>query len=258
VQPDVRVAEVSASASFGSKRTDPTGAFAFEGLKAGTYALRIGERFGDRSPQKYGMAVRNGLVLAEGARLEGIEIRLEAAARIEGVVTGPDGKPVSDATISVQDDTGTPLQISARPMTDASGRFAVEGLPAARVLVVARTNSLVSAESPPTTLKAGETAHVEIALRKGTVLHVIVHEKDGSPVFAGVRLVDDQGRDAGYVDWSDLGQDGDAPNPEAGQRIGPVLPGHYKVTATNHDLTSVSADVDVSGDEQTITLKFGG
>ena len=260
VEPDVRTAELSSSASYGTKRTDEKGAFAFDGLKAGTYALRAGVDFGGRGTRKNGMAARSGLVLAEGGSIEGLEIRLEAAARIEGVVSGPDGKPVPDATILVRDESGAPLQIASIPATDGSGHFAVEGLPAAKVFVVARTKGLVSAESPPTALKAGETARVDLALRRGTVLHVVVREKDGTPVLAAVALVDDQGRDAGYGEWYDSGsggEDGVAATAEAGQRIGPVLPGHYKVTATNHDLASVSADVDLSGDEQTVTLKFG-
>ncbi|HEV8113770.1 MAG TPA: carboxypeptidase-like regulatory domain-containing protein [Planctomycetota bacterium] len=257
VQPDERTVHLSNSATYGQIESDGNGAFVFEGLKAGTYCLRVNEEWFDETP-KWGACTRAGIVLAEGAHVDGIEIRLSVAARIEGKVVGPDGQVVAGATVMGRDEQGTPLQHGPPTITDGSGSFSIDGLAAGKVTIMAWTKSLVTAGSLTVVVHAGETTRVALSLVQGTVLRVFVRGADGKAVGASVRVEDEHGKAVGeqyaFDEQSWLGED----SPEAGQTIGPLPPGRYKVTATNHDKQSVSQDVSVSGAEQTVTLKYGG
>jgi protocatechuate 3,4-dioxygenase beta subunit len=257
LQPDGRTAELSSSASYGQKETDEKGAFVFEGLKGATYRLQAGDSPWSGGSGKVGSCTKTGIVLPEGGHIDGLEVRLQATARIEGSVTGPDGQALAGATIIARDDQGNVIERWPPAVSDSSGRFAIDGLTPGQATVTARTSKLVSPESPPLTLRSGETSKVELAARAGTILRVIVQESDGTAVGASVSVTDDRGRDVGrgYGFAFDLGGDS---SPEAGQMVGPILPGSYKVTATNHDRKSVTQDVSVSGDEQVVTLKYGG
>ena len=259
LQPDGRTAELSSSASYGQKQTDEKGAFVFEGLKGATYRLQAGDSPWDFSRTKSGMCVRTGIVLAEGGHVDDLEVRLQTPARIEGLVTGPDGQAVAGAGVIARDEQGEVIQRWPETITDGSGRFSMDALTPGKVTVTARTLKLVSPESPALNLRAGETSRVELAARPGTMLRVIVQEGDGKVVGASITVTDDRGRDCSRGSGMMFGFDsgGDA-NSGPGQRIGPVLPGQYRVTATNHDRASVSQDVSVSGDEQVVTLKYGG
>jgi hypothetical protein len=260
LQPDGRTAELSSSASYGQKETDEKGAFVFEGLKGATYRLDAGNTPWGGSPAgKTGSCTKTGIVLPEGGKIDGLEVRLQATSRIEGSVTGPDGQALAGATVIAHDDQGNMIQRWPPAVSDSSGRFVIDGLTPGQVTVTARTSKLVSPESPALTLRSGETSKVDLAARAGTILRVIVQESDGTPVGASVAVTDDRGRDVGGGYGFDLGFDsGGDSGPGAGQKIGPILPGSYKVTATNHDRKSVAQDVSVSGDEQVVTLKYGG
>ena len=259
LEPEASTADLSASASAGFRATDEAGAFAFDGLKAGTYRISAGTGETAGRPRSPGRAVRRDLVLAEDDRIEDVELRLVPAARLEGLVTGPDGKPCAGARLLLREESGSLVQVShPAPSTDASGRFTIEELTPGAVTVGARTARLAAVENPRVLLLPGETARVSLALGPGTVIRVIVQEKDGRPVGAALRVVDARGLQVGAVYPFGLDETGDAVSPEEGVRIGPIPPGRYTVTATNHDRTSTSREVTISGDEQVVTLKFGG
>jgi hypothetical protein len=258
LSPDGRSGELSGSASYGHKESDERGAFAFEGLKGGVYKLEIGSGPWVGQGPKAGTCTRSGVELPEGGHVEGIELRLQATARVEGSVTGPDGAPVAGAVVYARDDQGNLIQRWPRPVTDGSGRFSLDGLTPGAMTFGARTSKLAPVESATVALRAGETSRIVLEVRAGTILRVIVQDGDGTPVGASVRVADDRGRDMGALSQFDLEFLDGPPSPDAGQRIGPLLPGHYRVTATNHDRASASKDVDVSGDEQVVTVKYGG
>jgi hypothetical protein len=258
LQPDSRAAELSSSASYGQKETDEKGTFAFDGLKGGSYRLQAGEQPWGNGAPKLGTYTKSGIVLADGGHIDGLEVRLQSSARIEGSVTGPDGQAVAGAYVTVRDEQGAVIERWPPGISDGSGRFSMDGLAPGKVTVTARTKKLVSAESAPVMLRAGETTQVELALRAGAMLRVIVQEGEGKVVGASVAVTDDHGRDVGGGYGFGFGFDDGGSAAEPGQLIGPILPGRYKVTATNHDKVSVSQDVNVSGEDQVVTLKYGG
>jgi hypothetical protein len=259
LQPEESTAELSSSMSVGFLETDGSGAFAFDGLKEGFYRIEAGQLAGpDPSPGK-GTAVLARLILAESQRIEGLELRLQAPARLEGLVTDQDGKPCPGAVVFVRDETGSLIVRSYPPPTsDASGRFTIGGLSPCTVTVGARTKKLVVVEAPCLTLRSGETARVSLALHPGTVLRVLVQEHTGKPVGALIRVTHERGQQVGAAYPYGVDEAGEPFSPDSGVRIGPIPPGRYTVTATNHDRTSTSREISVSGDEQVVTLKFGG
>jgi hypothetical protein len=253
--PEQHVAELSSSLSVGSRDTDVYGAFAFDGLQAGVYRLTAGSV---RGRVAAGMAVVKNLVLEEDRGVDRLEIRLQAPARIEGTIAGPDGKPCAGAVVFVRDDTESRLAETYPPPTsDAGGRFAIEGLPPGAFRIGARTDGLVTLESQRIELRPGETSRVALELRAGTRLRVVVQEQDGRAVGASLRVTDDRGEVVGSAYPLTDGDRAEPPAPENGARIGPIPPGHYTITATNHGGASASREISVSGDEQLVTLKYG-
>ena len=255
LDPEPRVAELSASLSLGSRETDGAGAFAFEGLKAGVYRITANSM---RGRVAAGTAVVKDLVLEEERAVEHLELRLSAPARIEGTITGPDGKPYAGAVVFLRDPAGSRLEAGPPPPTsDAGGRFSIDGLPPGELWIGARTEGLVTVETRPIDLRAGETSRIALELRAGTRLRVLVQEEDGRPVGASLRVADERGQVVGSAIPLSDGDRGSSETPESGLRIGPIPPGRYTITATNHDGASASREVSVSGDEQVVTLKYG-
>jgi hypothetical protein len=256
LEPEPRVAELSASFSVGFRDTDADGRFAFDGLKSGIYRIAAGSAHG--RPSSTTAVVRN-LVLEEDRAVDRLEIRLQAAARIEGTVAGPDGKPFAGAVVFLRDDADSRLAAPYPPPTsDAAGRFAIEGLPPGEIRIGARTDGLVTLETPRIDLHPGETSRIALELRAGTRLRVVVQEEDGRAVGASLRVADERGQTVGSAYPLPDGDRGEPAAPEDGARIGPILPGRYTITATNHDGASASREISVSGDEQLVTLKYGG
>ncbi len=251
LMPEAKSTELPSS---GSTTTDDRGAFVFEFLKAQTYRL-------DANPSDWiasgstGRGARTGLVLADGGKIDDVEIRLEAGARLEGTVVGPDGRAVVGATVLIGNGGG--FNGSIPEVSDASGRFARDGLPAGSCVVRASTKSLVAQESTVVALRSGETARVTISLGKGTRLRVAVQDAGGTFVSAALAVVDARGQPVPTGTWMDDVEFGAGPGP-SGTLVGTVPQGRLKITATNHDHVSVTGEFDVSGDEQTVTLKFGG
>jgi hypothetical protein len=85
----------------------------------------------------------------------------------------------------------------------------------------------------------------------------VVHEEDGRPVGASLRVADERGQVVGSAYPLSNGDRGEPVTPETGARIGPIPPGRYTITATNHDGASASREISVSGEEQVVTLKYG-
>jgi uncharacterized protein (DUF2141 family) len=256
---DASVAELSSDAAGGVVATDVAGHFRFEGLPAGTYALATQGLNRSESEPVHGELHKQGLVLAAGAALEGIELKLEKAGRIEGLVFDATGSPAPNARVFVRDQHGEIVSSSGWSSTSASGRFEVAGLSPGSYTVFARTDALCSNESAPIVIASDDSAHVELTLQPSALLRVIVDDEHGHPTGAMIGVVDAHGRDFGPSnpanDMSGESGEGD----DMSRTFGPLPPGTYSVSATNHDKVSVRADTQLApGEQRTVTLRFGG
>lgn len=152
--------------------TNGSGAYEIRGLAPGSYRLSALDR-GRPMPTR-GKAPK--VTLAAGENKTGVDLAVERAnGVIEGVVTGPDGKPLADAWVSVSQDLeamvesmargrdgddaprSTMMRVEARDdgdggglggasafppaLTDAQGRFAIRNLPKGRYDVLAEAQA---------------------------------------------------------------------------------------------------------------------
>jgi uncharacterized GH25 family protein len=253
---DASTAELSSDAAGGWRATDASGRFRFEGLPSGTYALETeGVRSSSQDPPTVGRVHKGGIVLADGAALTDIDLRLAKAGTIEGLVLDPNGAPVSGANLFLRGERGEMVSARYGPSTDSTGRFECTGLSPGTYFVFARTQDLCSNESSPVALQGDDSAHVELTLQPSARLIVSVLDEHGNPIGSMIGIVDARGRDFGPIGSG--GDDFQEPD-VSGRRFGPLPLGVYTVSATNHDRVSVRAEVVLgAGDQKSVSLRFG-
>jgi Carboxypeptidase regulatory-like domain len=150
--------------------TNGAGAYEVRGLAAGTYRMSVLDR---GRPMKL-KAKSPKVELAAAAKKTGVDLTVDRPnGVIKGVVTGPDGKPLADAWVSVNQDLesllegmipegedapqGRMMRVEARDeddgtgvggasgfapaLTDAQGRFEIRNLPKAKYDVIAEAQA---------------------------------------------------------------------------------------------------------------------
>jgi hypothetical protein len=216
------------------KRTDSDGRFLFEHLHPGTYTLQVGTSLPFAENSLHGSAVLENLVVTEGERQDGLEIRLPASARVSGIVRGRDRAPVMGATVFARDEGGRILSDLSVCQSDAAGRFSYPGLPVGPVTLFARSGDLASREISTEVDENGAT-EVELLLEPGLTL--VVSLLDGEdPVRGSLLVLDEQDRRvsgvASMTSFQDLMSDG-VQSKEV--RCGPLPPGTYTVVGRSAD-----------------------
>ncbi len=215
-------------------RSATDGAFAFEHLRAGTYALEAGSEFGDEADPRFGQVVVDGLRVEPDRALEGLVLRLAQPGRLSGVVRDATGTAQAGLTIFVRDAAGRAVTTSTCT-TDAAGRFTYAGIAPGRVTASARGTRLVSAESAPVEIRSGETSTVELTASEGTFLRVTLLDGD-EPVRARLRVSDEAGRRVDDLmsleDFMGVLNEGFSSRE---RRVGPLGPGKYSLVATADD-----------------------
>ncbi len=226
--------------------TDDDGVFVFEDLPAGTYELTATHHSNWGGPSgavELGGARRTGLELAEGGALTGIELRLEEAGAITGIVRDASGVPVVGARVTARDSEGNTQRMNTS--SDGVGRYRVTNLAPGTWTVLAQSGTQVSAESAPVRVASKSEDQVDLVLREGTLLHVVVEDAEGKVVGASLSVRDERGRDQ-----TRYSKDPRTSEAAPGWMIGPLASGTYTVTATNHDGVNATASVRVAGEAQ--------
>lgn len=255
-------AEQPGASSAGVMRTDAgwsttgeDGLFAFEHLQPGTYTVNASEMrmWGADQALRFGRTSVRGLVVAEDAAIENVELKLALAGRLEVEVRGPAGEPISGANVFTFDESGAVIEDYSGSSSDAAGRKRIGGLAPQRVFVVAHKGSLASAVSAPIQVRASEMETLTVVLKRATVLDVVVRGPDGQPMPASITVRDERGID--FSDFAAMSRAGGAKWPASApvSAVGPLPPGRYRVSLDDEAHTGV--DVDITGaDRQTVEL----
>ena len=234
-------ASLSAQAERGGKsftvsaEIAPDGTFSFDCLPPGRYRLS-GDAWGERS---YASIVRNGVVVGEGARVEGLELHARPACSVNGIVRDPAGASLVGVRVFARAESG---ELAADPAhCDAAGRFSMRALQPGRTTFLARGGSRASSESAPVELTPDRRADVELVLGPGTALRVDV-VGGGAPCF--VRVVDAAGREVA------CGGSQERP-------LAVLPPGDYRVVGTDEVGATAEASASLDGHaEATVSLRF--
>lgn len=251
-------AALSGTGTYGYFQTKADGAFTFDNLGAGVYRVTAGDsRYGfNGANSQYGETSVGDLNVEEGASIADVVIRLERAAVLTGVVRTASGAPAVSAFVTVRDARGASRdQWVGRHTTDGAGRYRIDDLSAGTWTVSAQLGNEASDESAPVRVASGDSTTVDLSMRAATRLRISVLDRDGKRVGASISVRDSKGREHG----SSFVFDPDFPGGEGSYTIGPLPPGKYDVTATNHDKSSASSSVSLHGEaDSSVELRFGG
>jgi hypothetical protein len=240
-------------------RSDEQGAFEFLGLAAGTYAVTAGGRgvFDGNETARWGRAVVGGLVVAKDEILTGVELRLSAPCRIAGTVRDASGAPLADANVFARDERGQAVDTLTTCRTEPDGSFTYEGVAPGKYTLFARTATHATPEGAPVLAREGEISRVELAAAPGTILIVWFEDREGGRLRGAVSVRDERGREMtgfhGLESVESLISEGIDTRV---QRVGPLPPGEYQVSATADDGRSAKKTVSLRGqDERSVKLR---
>ncbi len=237
----------------GFVQTDKSGEFRFDDLPAGVYTVTaMGDRrsSNDGAPPLSRESVK-GLTLEEGGALRDVTLRLSVGGILQGLVRDSAGKPAPRTVVYFRDSAGAVREDMAA-FTDETGHYLCRGITPGTWTAHAAKESEVSVESVSVRVAVNETTQLDLEMRVGCMLSVEILDRDGTPVGAAINVVDDRGREQAVRG---------APSAEGSktQKVGPLAPGKYTVTAFNHDGVEASATISLSGETtRTLQLKLGG
>jgi protocatechuate 3,4-dioxygenase beta subunit len=242
-----------------SEATDANGRYTFDDLAAGTYAVAAGGSsgpFGEDSG--YGRVVRGGLQIEKDRVLDPIDLKLSGAGKINGTVRDANGDPVPAASIFVRDAQGELLSRMATCTSDETGEYTYKGLAPGSYTVSARAGARAARDSASVSVHDGETAHMDVAVEAGTILHVTAADKSDKPLKAGISVKDEHGFELAGMQTMDAMQDFlTAGVSSTEQKFGPLPAGKYVVTATTFDGKSAKKPVTLSGQaERSLAVRF--
>jgi|GEM_PF-2711862 len=194
----------------GSKQTNVKGYFWFNHLPEGRYRLSCAN------------ADAVDVEVAAGGETEDVMLLQgpSYSATIAGVVSDPDGRPVSNARIELGGSVeGSAPAAMTSTRSEPDGSFAMEARRPTWTWVRARRGDCVSPWTP-IDLRAGRTTRCDLRLTSGGFVRarVVGELVEGQKVW--IRGRDSRGL-GGFVDWTT----------EGSVRVGPLLPGAYSARA---------------------------
>jgi uncharacterized GH25 family protein len=241
--------------------TNARGEYRLPWLRAGTYTIGAGGSFfggllGDRA--SHGRSVRTGVALADGQDLTGIDFRLGGAGEIHGRVLDARGEPVEAAAVFVRDGGGQLLERVSMTMSDSAGRYEITGIGEGEYTLSARQGQLASIEGAPVRVRAGEKTEAEVRMQAATMLLISLVDEDDEPTRAAVVVLDSSGRQVnGMLSFQDMVEAMQKGFTSLEQRVGPLPPGSYKVTATAANGASTTKPVTLNGQpERSLRIKL--
>ncbi len=241
--------------------TDERGAYSMEALEPGSYTIRANtSSWGGRSDAEWGTAIEGGLTLYEDQVLTGIDFLLQRSGSVSGVVVGPGGSPIENASLFFRDASGRMVSSISGTTTNAAGEFKQAGLSPGEFRLSARASGYASSDATTVRVVSEETTETRVSLEAATYLVVTLEEK-GEPVEMRARyeVFDSNGSEVGSLMTAEqmrslFNQGGS--NKE--RRMGPLPPGKYTVKATMSDGRTTDKRVSIRGrvSEKKVRLKL--
>lgn len=233
--------------------SDEQGAFEFLGLATGTYAVTAGGRgmFDEDEAPRFGRAVAGGLVVPKDEILAGVELRLAPPGRIAGTVRDASGAPIADANVFARDERGQAVDSLTMCRTESDGTFTYLGVAPGKYTIFARTATHATAEGTPGLAREGETSRVDLVALPGTILNVSFEDREGRRLRGSVSVRDERGREmTGFHGMESLESMISEGIDTRVQRVGPLPPGEYQVSAIADDGRSDRKTVQLRGQEE--------
>ncbi|MDE0892155.1 MAG: carboxypeptidase-like regulatory domain-containing protein, partial [Planctomycetota bacterium] len=158
---------------------DPEGRFLATGITVGTWNLyAVAEGYSRPEP--------TNIVFPRAVGADPIEISLELASSVSGVVLTSTGAPAKDASIRVKSTVSQLVSLVSEDLTEpttktkAGGHFRLEGLHSGEIELIAEAEGYASSEAVPIELIPGEeTSGLRISLRIGGTITGELYGEDG-------------------------------------------------------------------------------
>jgi Carboxypeptidase regulatory-like domain len=232
--------------------TDAEGNFDIPFLRPGVYTISaggsmLGGLLGDGDGLT-GRAIESGLQVSDGQWLTGVDFKLGSPGQLVGYVKDSAGLPVEGAAVWVRDEQGRVLERFAMVETDGAGKFTYGGLGEGTYSIFAKKDGLVSQPSAPTRLAEGGRAEATVTIDTGSMLLVTVVDKTEAEVRARISVLDGDGNEmSGLLSLREImAQFGDGFSAKV-QRVGPLPPGKYRVSASLDDGRKAYKNVNLGG-----------
>jgi len=163
-------------------RTDESGRAEFSRLEPGAVVVRVGDRAWNGAAREYAPQSVEAIVPERGAGA--VEVRLSRGATLEGRVTGPDGRPAADPSVTLYSSEGVNV---ARSRSEArmalEGRYRVTGLvPGTYVAVVAARGMPALVVPDVRVVEPPEESRGDFSLPRGGTAVVRASSARGEPV----------------------------------------------------------------------------
>lgn len=217
------------------------GAFAFQGVAAGTYTVTTGPY-----EQNARGISKAGVQVPEGGAVNLELVYPAALGRLSGEVR-MGGAALAGAEVTVQDDRGPDM--ATRTRCDESGRFAVEGLQYGRVRVVARSADGMSG-SASATVSEKDSPTVTITIGAGRVSGRIV---DDTGAFVSGAWISLEADEDGHADWGRMRWQGNS-GPDGTFQASGLAPGSMRIRVNRAEFAQLLGEPFTLADGQSMSL----
>jgi len=231
---------------------DDSGTFSFQRLEEGRYKLDVGPPNWGDNQGRWAPIAPVEIELSHNERLDDLEVRLEPALELTGLVRGEGGEPISSARIvALRADVESASRATA--MSGEDGRFTLRGLAPGAWDLSGSVEGYAAASLHGVTVERGKSSEVELVLPLGIEVTVRVTDGAGRPVSgAAARLVALDGAPAGGAAdaerlfgriFSGEGTSG----PDGRLALGRYAPGRYRLEVQRGLARAQPEEVELKG-----------
>jgi hypothetical protein len=255
LEPDQTQARRFSHVAYGTTRSEEDGRFRFENLSAGVYSVWAGattlvSEGEQRKSDGLGRSTRHGLEVGPGHCVDDLQLALEPFALVRGRVIAADRRPLEGGTAVLRDPAGRLMARSRLDPAEGGARFECRNLEAGTYFASAWSPpDKASLRSVQVSVAAGQELEVELELGLGAFAVVSLADESRRPIEPHVRALDARGGEAVEL----LGP----PAQLLEKRIGPLVPGPWRIVADDGAGRAASAEVELrSGELRTIALRL--